>query len=218
MQRDFWRDWWQMVTKTHNLRLVLRYISFLLLITSIIGIVTLDRQTHELWSNVSIAVLIAIVLLYLWHFFIEIPAKIMNEKNIAYEQTLPLRKLEQHQRENPQEYIFPSILRLDAQQLQYGKDSITINYYLASALPFEMKFTAAKAYLVLRGNEVTNQKDISVLTIKPHKSNYDYIEMDLGGKVSKSAKDDLSKRVSMRFKIRINCWDKDGTKKYPFGH
>lgn len=80
MQRKYFGDWVKMVTKIHDVKTILAVISILVLVASIIGIITIDRQNYLWASNLSIAILVIIGLLYIWHFFFEIPAKVL-EKN-----------------------------------------------------------------------------------------------------------------------------------------
>ncbi len=136
------------------------------------------------------------------------------EKNMAYEHTKPLRELETHQKDNPQDYIFPYIERIDATQIQNGKDYLTLNYYIPSALLYDLNFVTAKCCLVIN-LETTDEKDISVLTIKKVHNNRDYKEINLGQRISQQTREKLKNRISMKFKLEFKCWD-DNAKEFRF--
>jgi hypothetical protein len=46
MEKEFWKDWWKMIKKTHNINLenVGWLVSFLLFITTIMGIISKSGQ------------------------------------------------------------------------------------------------------------------------------------------------------------------------------
>jgi hypothetical protein len=116
--------------------------------------------------------------------------------------------LKKDQEDNPQKYIFPYIFKIDASQITNGRNYLTIGYYIPSALTYDWNLTTAKCTLIIN-NESTDEKDLSVLTIKNNEPNYKYAEITLGTKITPQTVENLKTNVNMKFKLQVKCWDSD---------
>lgn len=111
--------------------------------------------------------------------------------------------------EKPESLIFPYIWRIDASQLQQGKNYLSLNYCLPNALSSDLTFIKARCYLVINSNNTTEEKEMRPIVIEKQKFNECYIEINLGEKISQQTRDNFKNRVAMRFKLYIFCWDNE---------
>lgn len=109
----------------------------------------------------------------------------------------------------PESLIFPYIWRIDASQLQQGKNYLSLNYCLPNALSFDLTFIKARCHLVINLNNTTEEKEMRPVVIKKQQINEGYIEINLGEKISQQTRDNFKNKVAMRFKLHIFCWDNE---------
>lgn len=179
MQKRYIKDWWKMIGKRHGLKWanVLWVISLLLFILTIIGVITMTGS----WRLASIVALVMVVLVYFWHFFIEIPSEMFEQ---VKESVRSLKMLEDSQKREfldtshaPQTYLNIWIKRiiLYKPQARTGTPYANIEMYISNGSiftisDFEIECNKTRINLNNQGEELLGSKPF-VGEGKPNKLN-----------------------------------------------
>lgn len=106
-------------------------------------------------------------------------------------------------------FVLSSISKLDASQLRQKRNYVSLNYQLASTLPYDLKLMMGKALLVI-DNESTEEWVLYPVTIKKQSSEPWYKEITLGEKISASTRERLQSKTVVRIRLFITYWDYEG--------
>lgn len=128
---------------------------------------------------------------------------------------LRMERKVKEQIEKPESLIFLHLGRFDAYQLQHGKDYVSLNYSITSALSNDLIFMNATAQLVFNSANTSVEKIMNTVTIKKRTSENLYIDkIYLGDGVSTQDKNNLRSKVATNIRLIITLWDNNGKPHY----
>lgn len=114
---------------------------------------------------------------------------------------------DEEQIEKPESLIFPYISSIDASQLQYGKNSVSISYYYPSSLSYEITFIKVRCCLTIEGSISTREQEMSPLVVKKRTNNHEYYsDFSLEG-ISADIKEKMENREALEYRLQLRCWD-----------